>query len=407
MATEAKDADTRAMELFEGAGPIDTPTPGVRAWLARDAVGEHRPVLIKRVKAERKERATEALLLMHPNIVRTRRWLLEEGNLYVVRDVVKGKNLRQTLASLGGTRPTPELLRKMMAPVLDALNYTHGLGVAHGGISADNILIANDGGIWISDFATTDPTAPQHRSAYKGEVTVQGDITALGRVISAYLPTTGAFASPSVRGRIEGVLSRCDTLEDLRVTLNALERLAAPPTRSPENPQNAAPRIRGEEPPTKPEPPRPDPPLRPGPPPLEMPGTAQKAEAAPPSPPALLLSIAERSIRVPQGGGGFATILARNEAKAPLVVRMVATQYPWLNLREPSLPLTISPNGIERIGFNISAARLTPGEYRSEVYVLANGTAPGAEAAGSGWYKHTIEILITVEAPVRPSRFFG
>jgi len=418
------ESDSRILTLFEGAGTIETATPSARAWLARDTTGERRAVMIKRVPETRQSRATEALHLYHPNIVRTRRWLRDTGGLYVVRDVVKGKNLRQTLAGLGGARPTPELLRKIITPLLDTLVYAHGQNVPHGGVSPDNILIADDGGIWLSDFATTDPAAPQHYSTYQGKTMVQGDVKALGRVLSAYLPTTGAFSSPAVRGRIEGIISRCDTLEDLRVTLNALERFAIAPTPQPmpttgkapagNTPTQAIPAQTapaqtapaqtapagtntGTESASRTPPPTPQ---RPGPPPLEIPGAGTRGTDPNPTVPALLLSVAERSIRIPQGGGGFATIIARNEAKAPLVIRMIATQHAWLNLREPLMPLTITQNGVERIGFNISAARLTPGDYRSEVYLLANGDGIGAEKQSGGWYKHTIEIVVTVEPAI-------
>ena len=388
------DNEARILSLFEGAGTVDTPTPGVRVWLARDTGDEKRAMMIKRVSETRKARATEALSLHHANIVRTRRWLAEGGYLYVVRDVVKGKNLRQTISSLGGARPSPELLRKIITPLIDALSYAHGQGIPHGGVSADNILIADDGGIWLSDFGTTDPGAPQHLPNYSGKATVLGDVRALARVVAAYLPTSGSFFSPATRGKLEGILARCDTLSDLRETLGALERLASVPPSSPQNrpaPASA---------------PTPPPQQRPGPPPLQQPAptpTPQVQPIRPASTPIPIITLAERNIRVPQGGGGFATVIVRNDGTAPLVIRMIATQHAWLNLREPEIPLTIAPNGAERIGFNISAARLTPGEYRSEVYLLANAGGGTAETQQNGWFKHTTEILITVESSLGPA----
>lgn len=400
MAPEAP-SDNLILSLFEGSGPLDTPTPGVRAWLAKDLVGEQRAVIVKRLAETRKARATEALSLHHPHIVRTRRWLADSGFLYVIRDVVKGKNLRQTLAALGGARPTPELLRKIITPVLDAIAYAHLQGLPHGGISPDNILVADDGGIWLSDFATTDPTAPQHFSTYQGNATVAGDVKALSRVVSAYLPTAGAFASPAVRGQLEGILSRCDTLEEIRETLNTLERVgASAPKTSPV--ATVSPPVRTSSPtaPTISQ--------RPGPPLLDIASSVPQKVivTAPPKAngaPQILVTLAERGIRIPQGGGGFATLIVRNDGTAPLVIRMIATQYAWMNPRDSNLPLTIAPNGAERIGFNISAARLTPGEYRGEVYILANANGPEAEDQKSGWYKHTAPIVVTVEPPLGPT----
>jgi hypothetical protein len=96
-ADPAKVADeSRILALFDAAGPVETPTPSVRAWLARDPDGNGRPVLIKRIgggKAGGEPGARDgALALVHPQIVRPRRWLLgPTGELYVVRDVVGAK----------------------------------------------------------------------------------------------------------------------------------------------------------------------------------------------------------------------------------------------------------------------------------------------------------------------------
>jgi tRNA A-37 threonylcarbamoyl transferase component Bud32 len=422
----AGETDSIIGELFEGAGPIPTPTAGVRAWLANDAASR-RAVMVKRVAAANKGRATEALALLHPNIVRTRRWLLDGNYIFVVRDVVRGKNLRQSLAAPGGARPSPEVLRRVLLPVLDAIEYAHGHGMAHGGISPDNILVGEDAQVYVTDFATTDPNSAAHASTYKGSATVAGDVKALGRVLAAYLPQVGAFASPVVRGRIEGLIARCDTLGDLRVIINSLEKLASAPAPStpstpsvPTTPRpggpasgmggggtaTATPTIRPSVAPVQAREPSGMPLLDFPPrslPTTDAPTTASFGSASAAAPtvagePKLVLQVAERLIRLPQGGGGFATLIVRNDGTAPLVLRMVATQHAWLNLRPIELPLTIPPNGAERLGFIVSAARLTPGEYRSEIFLSANVGGPGAEDLRSGWFKHSVAIHVTVES---------
>jgi tRNA A-37 threonylcarbamoyl transferase component Bud32 len=385
--------------------------------------------MVKRIAAVNKGRATEALGLLHPNIVRTRRWLLDSNYLFVVRDVVRGKNLRQSLAAPGGARPSPEVLRRVLLPVLDAVEYAHGHGMAHGGLSPDNILIGEDAQVYVSDFATTDPNSAAHVPVYQGKATVLGDVKALGRVLAAYLPQVGAFASPVVRGRIEGLIARCDTLGDLRAIINSLEKLASapapstPPTSSaPTSPRTggtsagsgggggtatATPTIKSSVAPVKAREPSGMPLLDFPPrnlPTMDAPTSASVGNAnAPAAPteagqPKLVLQIAERLIRLPQGGGGFATLVVRNDGQGPLVLRMVATQHAWLNLRPIELPLTIPPNGAERLGFIVSAARLTPGEYRSEIFLSANIGGAGAEDLRSGWFKHSVAIHVTVES---------
>jgi len=113
--------------------------------------------------------------------------------------------------------------------------------------------------------------------------------------------------------------------------------------------------------------------------------------------PRLTCTLAEKTARVPAGGGGAATLLVKNEGGATLTVRMIATQHPWLNVRPLELPLTIPPGRHVPVGFAISAARLTPGEYRSEVYLSANAMGKAAEDLRGGWFKHTAEIRVTVD----------
>lgn len=402
--------------LFESAGPIGTPTPGIKAWVASDPMspGGARLAWIKRMLAgQGKGRATQALSLCHPAIVPTRRWLIEGGRLYVIRDAVKGKNLRQSLIGPGGARPSAELMRNLLMPVLDALEYAHGKGAVHGGISADNILISENGDIVVTDWATADPSAPQHKAAYAGAATVVGDVRALGHVLSAYLPTTGAFASPAVRGRIEGVIRRCETLADLRETLNTLEKLADAPMPSGGGgtvgsggstsgggglpPGRMTEAVRSMTASVPPEHRSAEWALQPGPPFSTDPPPPETA-------PVLTTQLLEKIPRIAQGGGGTATLIVRNEGSAPLVIRMVATQHQWLNVRPMELPLKIPPRGVQRIEFFLSAARLKPGEYRSEVYLSANANGDSAEDLRSGWFKHTSEVRVVVDetAGVRP-----
>ena len=387
MPIENTPSDDLVLSLFDGAGPVETPTPGIRAWLGNDpvAASDKRPVLLKRLAGTAgKGRATEALALIHPQIVRTRRWMLEGGNLYVVRDVIRGKNLRQLLVAPGGARPGPELLRRLLMPVLEALEFAHGQGMAHGGISPENVLVGEGVTVYLSDFATADPRAPHHVTAYQGAATIPGDIKAFGRMVSAYLPTTGPFASPVVRGRLEGLISRCDTVADLRATLLTLENLAAAPAGG----TAATP------PPPQPKPTGPMAPWE-----HARFGRTFPHDAPPKGAPTLLCQLGEPTPRLPQGGGGALSLIVRNEGDAPLVIRMIATQHAWLNVRPMELPLTIKPMQSERIGFFLSAARLTPGEYRSEIYLSSNAGGKGAEDLQGGWYKHTCEVRITVEPP--------
>ncbi len=281
--------DEQILALFEGARPIDTPTPGVRAWLAQDRADGQRPVLIKRVdgRAGSKGRATEALALLHPAVVRTRRWLAEDGALYVVRDVVRGKNLRHLLAG-EDTPSSAASLRRLLLPAIEALEYAHAQGFAHGGVSPENVLVGDEGGVYVSDFATADPKAPQHFVHYNGTASFGGDVRALSRVLLEFLPTTGAFASAAVRERIGGIIGRCDTPADLKEAVNALERLAAAPI--PRAPQQAPP------------------------PPQPRPAALEEETGASHGTPRLTCTLSEKSARAARGGGA-ATLLVKNRRR--------------------------------------------------------------------------------------------
>jgi hypothetical protein len=378
------ETDNRILSLFEGAGPVETPTPGAKAWLARDPARDGSPVLLKRVTPNvGKGRATGALSLIHPNIVRTRRWLADGSTLYVVRDVVRGRNLRQRLASTEATRQSAEVVRRLLLPVVDALEYAHGQGFPHGGILAENILITEQGEVCVSDFGSIDPRATHHLRVYGGALTPQADITALSKVIAAFLPTTGAFASLAVRGRIEGILSRCDTLNDLREALNALEKFATAPAPRPEA---TVPKLAPVAPSSG----------------ASQPILRQTAAAISDGPSGELLWEQDGTPpRISPGGGGVATLLLSNEGKKPLIVRMIATQHAWLNVRPLDLPLTIPAGGTARVPFVVSAARLSPGEYRSEVYLSASASNSGGGGSvqnlSGGWFRHTAEVRVVVE----------
>ena len=243
----------------------------------------------------------------------------------------------------------------------------------------------------------TDPSAPSHNVIYNGRATVEGDVRAVGKMIAALLPNTGAFASPVVRSRVEGVALRCESLNDLRDTLETLEKLATSPL-----PRAAVPIASGPVP-------RPMAATTPStsgiPPPMfgESPRsispalTVQTGPAPTRGVPMLLCEQSDRPL-IPQGGGGLIPVDVRNDGDATLLIRLVATQHAWVNARPMALPVVIAPGASARLGFVVSAARLAPGEYRSEIYLSSNAFGPQAEDLRTGWFKHTFEIRVRVAA---------
>jgi serine/threonine protein kinase len=375
-------SDARILSLFESPGKVETATPGATVWVARDPAGG-RSVLIKKLgDARARLRATAALELRHPAIVSTHRWLLDEGALYVIRDVPRGKNLRQIL---GPHKPEPEALRKYILPILDALALAHSRQTAHGGVSLENVIVVEGAKTLLCDFATTDPSDPRHKPHYAGAASADGDIRAVARLIADLLPASGTFSQPAVRARIEGIVLRCDNLADLRETLAALDRLAAAPLPRPA-PKDVAPA-------------RP-----PGPPPLASYDLSDEPRPNNPLGLPRLVATLNRPEPVFAGGAGIASLDLKNEGDATLIIRMVATQHSWLSVRPTALPLTLPPGTSTRLGFLIQASRLAPGEYRSEVFLSTNAGGEGAEDLRGVWFKHTFELRATVLAPVGARR---
>jgi hypothetical protein len=53
------------------------------------------------------------------------------------------------------------------------------------------VLVADDGTVAVSDWATADPKAPQHFLYYQGTASPAGDVRALARMVAEFLPTSG------------------------------------------------------------------------------------------------------------------------------------------------------------------------------------------------------------------------
>jgi serine/threonine protein kinase len=94
---------------------------------------------------------TEQCRLKHPNIVEVFHYLAENDTGYMFMDYVEGKTFEQWLRDRPNL-PTADDIRPVMEPVIDALDYLHGMNFIHRDIAPDNIMIAPDGRPVIIDF---------------------------------------------------------------------------------------------------------------------------------------------------------------------------------------------------------------------------------------------------------------
>ena len=88
--------------------------------------------------------------LRHPNIVPIFEADEEQGDLYLVFELVSGQNLGDYLKKNG--RLTPVKAIAIMHPVLDAIAHAHAAGIIHRDLKPSNILVDNNGTPRVMDF---------------------------------------------------------------------------------------------------------------------------------------------------------------------------------------------------------------------------------------------------------------
>ena len=354
------------VKQIENAGIMATPQPDITAWIGSDK-RTGRPVMVRRIPNTQvaQSRLTTALDAVQQTVVPFRRWMLVDDNIYTVRAVLKGKNLRQYWMGVGGRADT-ETLRRWIVPLLDGLAAFHAVGAVHGGLSLDNLIVGDDLRMYITDGGICDPMAAHHATVYGPGAGPASDIAAVTKLVIALLPKSGPFASPVVRARVEGLVLRCETLAAIREVLEGLDGIAMDSiTKSGGQPSVGD--------------------MQSG-----LPGTrVEKGHAQ------LVCDQLDRCTIV-SGSGGELNLSIRNTGEATLLIRVVATQHPWLNVRQIPLPIVIAPNGTGRIPFVVSAARLAPGDYRSQVFLSTNAPGGQAENLASGWYRHTAAVTARI-----------
>jgi len=109
-------------------------------------VGMHlQPGVVERFRAE----AQATARVSHPNVVQVHDWGEEDDAYYMVMEYVRGRTLRQILAS-GALEPAQAC--DAMAQVLAGLAAAHEKGLVHRDIKPENILVGVDGTVKVTDF---------------------------------------------------------------------------------------------------------------------------------------------------------------------------------------------------------------------------------------------------------------
>jgi serine/threonine protein kinase len=94
--------------------------------------------------------AKAAAKFSHPHVV----GVLDQGHdgdtAYLVMEYIKGHTLRDVIKSKGAL--SPRLALALIDPVVEGLGVAHAAGMVHRDVKPENVLIADDGRIKISDF---------------------------------------------------------------------------------------------------------------------------------------------------------------------------------------------------------------------------------------------------------------
>ncbi|MEV4118429.1 serine/threonine-protein kinase [Micromonospora sp. NPDC049645] len=193
-----------------------------RVWRARDEM-LHREVAVKEIvppswladreRAEVRSRtmreARAAARLNHPAVVRLYDVVAVDGNPWIVMEYVPSRTLQDVVDAEGPLEPARAA--RIGLAVLDALQAAHSAGVLHRDIKPQNVLVAHDGRVMLTDFglatfdggdgAMTRPGmvlgSPQYvapERAAEGASTVAADLWSLGATLHAAVEGQSPYA---------------------------------------------------------------------------------------------------------------------------------------------------------------------------------------------------------------------
>ncbi len=180
-----------------------------RAYLGFDQQLQGKPIVIKELSSADSDagaldlfnrEASTLIGLKHPAIPTCYAFFEELGHQYLVLEYMQGPTLLEAVSRHG--RLKPDVVRRLMVALLDALSYLHSLNppLVHGDLSPENVVMMSSGRVGLIDFGAIramDPdgmtaAAPVGKEIYappeqrRGEVYPASDLFALG-VTALYL----------------------------------------------------------------------------------------------------------------------------------------------------------------------------------------------------------------------------
>ncbi|WP_066362133.1 serine/threonine-protein kinase [Herbidospora mongoliensis] len=110
------------------------------------AMGDELPELNRRTMRE----ARAAGRLSHPNVVVVHDVIEEDGRPWIIMQLVESRSLGQVIRQDGPL--TPKRATEIGLQILDALRAAHAQGVLHRDVKPENVLLADDGRVVLTDF---------------------------------------------------------------------------------------------------------------------------------------------------------------------------------------------------------------------------------------------------------------
>ncbi|WP_369133195.1 Stk1 family PASTA domain-containing Ser/Thr kinase [Modestobacter sp. I12A-02662] len=126
----------------------------------------HDPAFVDRFTRE----ARATAMLSHPNVVSVSDQGADQGLVYLVMELVRGRTLRDLLQARG--RLTAGEAFAVLEPVLSGLTAAHRAGIVHRDIKPENVLISTDGQVKVADFGLARAVAGTGQTSHTGGVLI-------------------------------------------------------------------------------------------------------------------------------------------------------------------------------------------------------------------------------------------
>ena len=126
----------------------------------------HDPTFVDRFTRE----ARAAAMLSHPNVVGVSDQGSDQGLVFLVMELVRGRTLRDLLTARG--RLTVAEAFAVLEPVLSGLTAAHRAGIVHRDIKPENVLIGVDGVVKVADFGLARAVVGSGQTSQTGGVLI-------------------------------------------------------------------------------------------------------------------------------------------------------------------------------------------------------------------------------------------